>query len=83
MIRTQVYLTEEEQQALRAMAQETGTTQSALIRLAIDGFIERQADADRLTRLRRGRGMWEGREDLPDLRELRREWERFGGGPGE
>lgn len=79
MVRTQIYLTEEEQQALRAMAQETGKTQSELIRLAIDRLVEPKAEADRVSRLRQGRGIWTGRDDIPDVRDLRREWERFDG----
>ncbi|MBI5014652.1 MAG: CopG family transcriptional regulator [Deltaproteobacteria bacterium] len=82
MDRTQIYLTEEEHQALRTTARETGKTQSGLIRLAVDRLIERPSDSVRLTRLRRGRGIWEGREDIPDLRDLRREWERFDGAKG-
>lgn len=81
MVRTQIYLTEEEHQTLRAMARDTGKTQSELIRLAIDRLIEQRSDSDRLTLLRRGRGIWEGRDDIPDLWELRQEWERFSEAP--
>jgi Arc/MetJ-type ribon-helix-helix transcriptional regulator len=79
MVRTQIYLTEEEKQALRAVSRETGKTQSELIRQAVDRFLERRSNADRLTSLRRGRGIWAGRGDIPDLCDLRREWERSGG----
>ena len=41
MLRTQIYLTEKERAALRELARRTGEKQSALIRRAIDDFIER------------------------------------------
>lgn len=39
MIRTQIYLTEQEQTALRGLSSKTGKTQSQLIREAIDRLI--------------------------------------------
>ena len=41
MQRTQIYLSEAERQGLRALAQRSGRSQSALIREAIDSFLER------------------------------------------
>ena len=76
MLRTQIYLTEEERAALRNLARETGKKQSELIRRAIDAFIERFQPRERLASLAQARGMWQGREDLPDFRALRRELDR-------
>lgn len=76
MVRTQIYLTEQEQHALREMARQTGRTQSELIREAVDRFLENAAPADRLSKLREARGMWKSRCDLPDLGTLRRELDR-------
>jgi hypothetical protein len=74
MVRTQIYLTEEEREALQSIAQETGRTQSELIREAIDGLIERYPRKDRLSLLRQACGMWRDRDDLPGLiRQLRKE----------
>ncbi len=39
MIRTQIYLTEQERDGLRALAAESGKKQSELIRAAIDSLI--------------------------------------------
>jgi hypothetical protein len=76
MIRTQIYLTEEERASLRRASRQTGKSQSELIRQAIDWFVERFVQRDRLTCLRQARGIWEGRTDIPELRQLRRESDR-------
>ena len=76
MLRTQIYLTEEERAALRNIARETGKKQSELIRRAIDTFIERFQPRERLASLSQARGMWQERDDLPDFQALRREFDR-------
>ena len=81
MVRTQIYLTEAEQQALRALSRRTGRTQSELIREAVDRLIAQSERTDRLGALRQARGMWQGREDLPDCAALRRELDRSASGP--
>lgn len=76
MLRTQIYLTAEERAALRNIARQTGQKQSALIRRAVDDFIDRFQPRERLTSLAQARGMWQERDDLPDFRALRREFDR-------
>jgi hypothetical protein len=76
MIRTQIYLTEQERDALRALAAESGKKQSELIREAIDSLIGNLGTKQRKAVMRRVAGMWKDRKDLPDFRSIRSEWDR-------
>ncbi len=80
MVRTQIYLTEEEREALRRLAEAHGTSQSALIREAVDRLIEEQhAEQEQEKKwLDEAAGLWADRDDLPDFRAMRREWDRYG-----
>ena len=76
MRRTQIYLSEPERQGLQALAQRSGKSQSALIRDAIDVFLQQHQPQGRLARLRQARGLWASRTDLPDWQALREELDR-------
>ena len=76
MIRTQIYLTEQERAGLRALAEASGKTQSALIREAVDQLISRSDQVRRQAAMDRVAGMWKDRRDLPDFRAARRSWDR-------
>jgi hypothetical protein len=81
VVRTQIYLTESERQALRQLSRSSGRSQSALIRQAIDAMLEQSEKPDRGALLAQARGMWRDRDDLPDFRALRREFDRFASDP--
>jgi len=80
MRRTQIYLTDGEQSAVKSIAQRLGTTQSDVIRTAVDRFIARESPAGRLDLLRSARGLWSERHGLPDAGDLRRDWDRLDAG---
>lgn len=73
MQRTQIYLTKDEQAAIRQIGIRTGRTQSALIREAIDSYIDQNQPAAKQGKRMAAFALWEGREDIPDLAQLRRE----------
>ena len=72
---SQIHLAEAERQGLQALALRSGRSQSALIREAIDAFLQQQPQG-RLARLRQGRGLWAERSDLPAWSALRGELDR-------
>ena len=77
MVRTQIYLTEQEQYALRDIADRTGKTQSQLIREAVDRLIEQASANSRAQIMAEAAGMWQSRADLPDFAALRQEADRI------
>ena len=76
MVRTQIYLTEEERKELDAMAKTTGRKQSELIREAVDRFLDLSKDSRREAVLNDAAGMWKNRSDLPDSVAARHSWDR-------
>ena len=76
MVRTQIYLTEQEHRQLHRLSRRRGASLSELIRLAVDQMLSQQQSLNRLAALRQARGVWKDREDLPDFGRLRHEWDR-------
>lgn len=75
MVRTQIYLTEQEQRLLRSLARRTGRKRSELIRDAIDEFLSHASSHPRLDRMQRSRGMWKDRK-LSEFQAVRDEVSR-------
>ena len=76
MIRTQIYIEESTSEIIRSIALKTGRKQSEIIRDAIAKYIVKYQPHDSASRLRRARGIWKDREDLPSIKNLRNEWDR-------
>ena len=76
MVRTQIYLTQEEKAALTVLSRTTGKKQSELIRQAVDSLIAQSSRNRRKLVLDRAAGIWKGRRDLPDFAAVRRSLDR-------
>lgn len=77
MQRSQIYLTEAHLGHLAAQARLRGTTQSALIREALDEYLARQAPVDMRAVRREAFGAWAPDASAPTVEQLRREERRF------
>jgi len=76
MIRTQIYLTDKQRAELAVIAKNMGKKQSEIIREAIDRLIDQTNQNNKKTALRKAAGIWKDRDDLPDFRAIRCEWDR-------
>lgn len=77
MQRSQIYLSESHRSHLAVYARSRGTTQSALIREALDEYLVRQAPVDRRALRRQAFGAWAPNDDAPSLAQLRSEERHF------
>ncbi len=76
MIRTQIYLTDQQRSELAILSEIQGKKQSELIREAIDILIEQASQERRKKILDEAAGIWKNRSDLPDFKKIRSEWNR-------
>lgn len=81
MIRTQIYLTENERSTLALIGKQMRKSQSELIREAIDSFCEKKLSQNRIALLRNAKGIWRDRKDLPDFVAVRKEFDRLKSDP--
>jgi hypothetical protein len=65
-----------EGERLRDLSLRTGKSEGELLREALDLLSARLRDESRLDRLRRAKGIWKDRDDLPGLSALRGEMGR-------
>ena len=77
MTTAQIALTDAEDRALAEIAVQTGKSRDELVREALGQYVIRFRPPERLSLLRRGRGLWKDRTDLPLLETLRGEMDRF------
>jgi Arc/MetJ-type ribon-helix-helix transcriptional regulator len=72
MVRTQVYLTEEQERGLKQLAASSGRKQSQLIREAIDRLLSEKRQRNWLKSLEPMFGMWADRPEMDHfVRDLR------------
>jgi len=76
MVRTQIYLTEEERDGLEAVAKSTNKKQSEIIREAVDRFLDMTRGNRREAILNEAAGMWRNRNDMLDFAATRRSLDR-------
>lgn len=79
MHRTQIYLTKEQHEELKSLAEKLGQKQSELIRQALDSYLEKKRETTK-EELQAGfnavAGMWAERDDLDTfVDDLRSEWD--------
>lgn len=78
MIRTQIYIEEEQKQELKKITNKKNTTIAQLIRDAIDLLLEKNRTEDLQSAMSKSFGIWSDREDIADsveyVRKLRIEW---------
>ena len=76
MQRTQIYLKENDHLKLTQLSSQSGKTISQLIREAIESFLGQQSNQDRLSLMKKGKGIWKDRNDLSDFEKIRKEMNR-------
>lgn len=76
MIRTQIYITENEKKILSILSTRFGKKQSELIREAIDNFIAKFSKKKSGDIFDKVSGMWKDRDDIPEMESLRSTWDR-------
>jgi hypothetical protein len=76
MIGAELNLTEQERSALQEISRMTGKTEDELIRAAVEQLIAEFQNENRLALMRKAKGIWKDRDDLPALGDLRRELDR-------
>ena len=77
LARTQIYLTAQQQQQLSLLAKQQGCSSSALIRSAIDDFLQIHQPENRLAKRLGTAGRWDSTVERPSLERLRSEERSF------
>lgn len=79
MVRTQIYLSKSQKQALERLSTERGLSIAELIRTAIDCWLQEARSTSFEDTLEKTFGLWRDREDIRNsqsfVRALRKEWQ--------
>ncbi|MEO7673573.1 MAG: CopG family transcriptional regulator [Pyrinomonadaceae bacterium] len=79
MTTAQIVLTDLQMDALHKLSAKTGRAEDELLQEAVNKLIS-EADVDKqnwLQSLRKAKGIWKDRDDLPDFQQLRKEFDTF------
>jgi Ribbon-helix-helix protein, copG family len=71
MVRTQIYITQRQQEALERLAKSRKVTKSDLIREQIDKLVVQAEESGWKKQMMKMAGMWQDRADLPDFNAIR------------
>ena len=71
-----IALSESENLAIQNLSRCQGKTEGEILHEAVEQFLIQHRLENRLAALRQARGIWHERDDLPNLAELRNEWNR-------
>lgn len=77
MATNQITLTPAEMQVIQAIGQKNGKSYEEIAHEAIAQFLLQHKTNNRLNALRQARGIWQDRDDIPNMAELRKTWERL------
>jgi metal-responsive CopG/Arc/MetJ family transcriptional regulator len=77
MLKTEINLSEQIENALDEISQRTGKPVSELIHEAIEVFVSENQQINRRALMQKARGIWADRQDFKDIENIREEWNRF------
>ena len=72
MVEIAVKLSDQTHEDLDQIARLTGKSEDQLVIEAVDQYLAKLHNGDRISAMRRAKGIWKDRHDLPRLEDLRR-----------
>ena len=73
MAAIELNISEQSRRALNQIARATGKSEDDLVNEAVEQFVAKFPNGDRISALRAAKGIWKDRKDLPSLDTLRGE----------
>ena len=77
MFEMAIELSDQEREELSEIARLTGKSEDQLVREALNQLVAKFRNGGHLASMRKGRGIWRDRADLPTFEDLRRESNRY------